>query len=413
MTTETDEYRQSVLAAVQAELVRHASAVVAEVDRLRDEGRRERAELRTEFTEQLRQIVAALEQVQQRAEHGIERTRQTLEQRLTESDARTARRIDDVSSGIDGMVQAAARPVLATVRDDVEALSYKVDGLDTNLRKFDEQAARMVTYFNDVTQRMEQRQDELSAALKDDVAGQIGSIKQLVEDNDSAIRRFQNEVGQSVTQKLNDAEDRFNSRLLAAESRMKEEAGQKIAEIDAHVGRVASGLDDTMVVLNDRIAGLDDRFADTDHRIDGIQESIKGLDSSELDELKEKLSTAAGEAMLVRIEMERLEKGVNEKTDGLAVRISEVETNLADATLDVSTAVQLDRMEEIERALLELDPTKFVRKDEAAGGALSPLAPPSNDALKIPDRGADGNLGIDYSAIVSAEEHRHDRDAGH
>ena len=36
---------------------------------------------------------------------------------------------------------------------------------------------------------------------------------------------------------------------------MKEDAGQKIAEIDAHVGRVSAGLDETMIVLNDRIVG--------------------------------------------------------------------------------------------------------------------------------------------------------------
>ena len=31
--------------------------------------------------------------------------------------------------------------------------------------------------------------------------------------------------------------------------------------------------------------------------------------------------------------------------------------------MDVSTSVQLDRLEEIERALIELDPNQFVRKD--------------------------------------------------
>ena len=77
----------------------------------------------------------------------------------------------------------------------------------------------------------EQRQDDLAETLKTDVTAQIDALKRMVEDNDSAVRRFQNEVGQSVTSKLNDAEDRFNNRLLAAESRMKEDAGQKIAEL--------------------------------------------------------------------------------------------------------------------------------------------------------------------------------------
>jgi uncharacterized protein YicC (UPF0701 family) len=365
MSTEIDEFRQSLVAAVQAELERHASAVVAEVDRLRDEGRRERAEIRAELTEQIRSLAQAVEQVQRNSEQHTDRARQALEQRLEESEARQTRRLGDATSGIDGLVEAAARPYLATVKDEQDALGRRVEHLDSNLRKFDEQAARMVTYFNDVSQQMEQRQDELGEALQTDVTSKIDTIQKLVEENDSAIRRFQNEVGQSVTQKINDAEDRFNNRLLATETRMKEESGQKIAEIDVHVSRVSSGLDETMTVLNDRIAGLDDRFVEVGRRIDGVEESVKGVDQEALDELKEKMSSAAGEAMLVRIEMERLEKGVTEKTDGLAVRLTEVETNLADTTLDVSTAVQLDRMEEIERALLELDPSKFVLKDES------------------------------------------------
>ena len=231
----------------------------------------------------------------------------------------------------------------------------------------------MVTYFTDLTQSMEQRQDQASAELRTEVAGQVDGLKKLVDDNDSAIRRFQNEVGQSVSQRIGEAEDRFNNRLLAAETRIKEDSGQKIADIDAHVGRVSAGLDETMTVLNDRIGEVVDRFDTIGDRIDQVEQSVKGIDQDAIEELKDKMSAAAGEAMLVRIEMERLEKNVNERSDSIVVRINEVEAALADATMDVSTAVQLDRLEEIERALLELDPNKFVLKDEvlqkSTGGA--------------------------------------------
>ena len=53
---------------------------------------------------------------------------------------------------------------------------------------------------------------------------------------------------------------------------------------------------------------IDSRFVESDRRIDEIDESIEGVDQNALDELKDKMSTAVGEAMLVRIEMERLEK---------------------------------------------------------------------------------------------------------
>lgn len=383
MTSEIDEFRKGLVAAVQAELERHASAVVAEVDRLREEGQRERAEMRQEFREQIASIAAAVDQNQSNAAAYTDQSRSTIEQKIADAEARQTRRLDDATSGLDGLVTEAVRPVVGDLRDEYEAMSRKVDGLDTNLRKFDEQAARMVTYFNDVSSQMEAKQDELGAALKNDIADQLASLKQLVEENDSAVRRFQNEVGQSVSSKMNDAEDRFNNRLLAAESRMKEDAGQQIADIQAHVGRVSTGLDDTMAVLNERIAKFEDRFVETDRRIEGLAKSVEGIDEEALDELKDKMSSAAGEAMLVRIEMERLEKSVAEKTDGLVVRMTDVETQLQDATMDVSTAVQLDRLEEIERSLLELDPNQFVRKDES-----------SNESVKNDATDADGDVGV-------------------
>lgn len=409
MTKDIDRFRESLVAAVQAELERHAGAVVAEVDRLREQQERERAALRAELDGQIRVLAQAIEDGQGHADAQLARVREAFEQRLVDAESRQTRRVDDLASGIEGLVDQAARPLLAHVTGEQQALNTRIENLDANLRRFDEQAARMVTYFNDVSQQMEQRQDDLAATLTNDIAARIETIKQLVEENDSAIRRFQNEVGQTVSQKINDAEDRFNNRLLAAESRMKEDAGQKIADIDAHVGRVSAGLDDTMTVLNDRIAAMDDRFVTIGRRIEAVEEAVSGVDQSALDELKDKMSAAAGEAMLVRIEMERLEKSVAERSDDLVVRITEVETQLADATMDVSTAVQLDRLEEIERAVAELDPSKFVLRDPTEGpwtGSMQGFAPPSTQSLENGDAVADAPSGIDMSAIVAADEQR-------
>ena len=84
MTTESDDFRQSLVAAVEAELKRHASAVVAEVDRLRDEGRRDRAELRAELTQQLSSLALSVDQVKSRSDEAAEKVRGTIQQQLTE-----------------------------------------------------------------------------------------------------------------------------------------------------------------------------------------------------------------------------------------------------------------------------------------------------------------------------------------
>jgi hypothetical protein len=45
------------------------------------------------------------------------------------------------------------------------------------------------------------------------------------------------------------------------------------------------------------------------------------------------------------------------------LRLTEVETQLQDQAMDTETAVQLERLEEVERALIALDPSQFVRVD--------------------------------------------------
>jgi hypothetical protein len=406
MTSEIDEFRTSLVAAVQAELERHASAVVKEVDRLRDETRREHDELRSELMRKLSEVTQEISEGTGASERRFDTFKTQFEQRLTDAEARQTRRLDDLTAGLEGMVAATARPVLADLREENESIVRRVDGLDANLRRFDEQAARMVTYFNDVSQQMEKRQDEMAETVRNDVGVRVDELKRLVEDNDASVRRFQNEVGQSVTQKLNDAEDRFNNRLLAAESRIQEDAGQKIAEIDLHVSRVSTSLDESLNVVNDRITGIDERHTETDRRLEELAESVKGIDQSALDELKEKMSAAAGEAMLVRIEMERFEKAANEKSDALSIRMTEVETTLQDQVMDVSTAVQLDRLEEIERALVELDPTQFVRKDGNDPTVANGDGHESQDSVENGSKAADASSGPDIGAIIAAAEGR-------
>ena len=409
MTTDIDEFRTSLIAAVQAELERHASAVVAEVDRLRDESRRERAELRAELTAAIERAAQSSGNATAHTDEQVAALKTQIEERVRDAEQRQTRRLDDVTASIEGLVAEAARPMMSDLRADYEGLTTRIDGLDTNLRKFDEQAARMVTYFNDVSHQMEERQQELADKIDADVGSQVAELRRLVDENDSAVRKFQTEVGQSVTQKLNDAEDRLNGRLLATESRVKEESGQKIAEIDIHVSRVSGNLDESLGVINDRISAIDDQFVETGRRIEQVEEAVKGVDQDALEDLKERMSSAAGEAMLVRIEMERLDKSVGERTDSLAVRMTEVESQLQDQTLDVSAAVQLDRLEELERAITELDPTQFVRRDgpdPTIATGSDAFAAPGQEAVQNQDPPADAPGGPDIAAIIASAEGR-------
>jgi hypothetical protein len=142
------------------------------------------------------------------------------------------------------------------------------------------------------------------------------------------------------------------------------------------------------------MSGLEGRLDEHQTAMDEMAAKVEAVDETALDELREKLSSAVGEAMLVRIEMERLDKNVGEKLDGLVVRVTDVETQLADQTMDVSTAVQLERLEELERAVAEIDPTTFVKKSELDGGRGARA-----------DRGNGSHRTGDFSPPGDAVEH--------
>ena len=58
--------------------------------------------------------------------------------------------------------------------------------------------------------------------------------------------------------------------------------------------------------------------------------------------------------------------------DKTVVRIVELETQVQEQHLDVETAVQLERLEEVERALIALDPNQFVRRSDVAVTSSGP-----------------------------------------
>ena len=116
-------------------------------------------------------------------------------------------------------------------------------------------------------------------------------------------------------------------------------------------------------------------------RMDALAADVAKVDEEAINAVKEQLSSAVGEAMLVRIEVDRFMATQEERFDATSLRMTEIESQLAD-TMDVSEAVQLERLEEIERALIELDPNQFVRKvdvnnNNGGGGFSAPTTSPT------------------------------------
>ena len=152
--------------------------------------------------------------------------------------------------------------------------------------------------------------------------------------------------------------------MLATEARINEQVGQRIADIDAYVGRVSVGLDEAVTTLSDRIAGTDARTAEIIASLDAFAGRLDAVDVAALDDLKDRFGGVAGEVELIRIETERFQESMGGSMDKALGRIVELETQLQDQNLDVEIAVQLERLEEVERALIALDPAQFVRHSE-------------------------------------------------
>jgi hypothetical protein len=366
MSEEIQEMQRQIVNAVQQELTRFSGDVATNIAQLREEisaGSAARAELE----QQVQALAGALERSQ--AANATYRTelQQLLEARLTEFSAATKKRhdemnvrlgrvVDEANVGITAAVESAARPILKQIEHRQDAVETDVRALDNSIRKFDEQAGQMVNHINSVTTAIDARLERITADVNGSFDERFATVVMRIDEVSATAARQQAEVSNIVGTRVDASEERITERMLGLETRLGDEIGQRVADIDAHVGRIGAGLDDAVITLNDRIAKADARFTEVEAEFAAIREDLANVDADAIDEIKEKVSSALGQAELVRIEMDRFQETIKENLDQTAVRLTEIETTVQDQHMDVETAVQLERLEEVERAVLMLDP---------------------------------------------------------
>ncbi len=376
MTDHADTTRSAIVTAVQQELNRFSKQVSSEVQRLRDELATERA-ARAQSEEIVRTLLPAIE-------HRLAEFSAQTKRRHDETDVRIDRVADETSVGLAAAVESAARPVVKQLEHRQSQLEQDVSSLDRSVRKFDGQAAALVRHLNAIAEATEARLDEVSDQVAEQLDGRLTAMSIRLDEVSAQAARQQAEVSNSVGARVDQAEDRINDRIVTAEGRINETLGQRIADIDAYVGRVSAGLDEAVATISDRIAGTEARVDEVNRSIDAMGARLDDVDIDAIDEMKDRVASAAGEVELVRIEVERFQKTMGDSMDKTLGRIVDLETQLQEQHMDVETAVQLERLEEVERALLALDPGQFVRREEAkayassaASSAHDPLTPPS------------------------------------
>lgn len=349
-----------------------------------------REEMRAEFAQQLDALTARVEANQEANDRYQGALQAALEERLAEfanHQHQTLTTINNKLASLPSLVQFAV--VSQGLRDYLEhkttAVETQIDELHKSTRRFDEQAASMASHINETVAALSKRMDDGDQVVTRVIEQRIGDVRVLVDQAAADVARQLAEHSQILSQRVDTIDMKMVDRALAMEERINEHNGAKLANLEASLGRIGAGFDDALGAVSKRIVDLEASLLEVGDRMDGLAADVARVDEEAINAVKEQLSSAVGEAMLVRIEVDRFIAAQEEKFDAAALRMSDIESQLAD-NMDVSEAVQLERLEEIERALLELDPNQFVRKSDATGGAQpaptpTPTLPPSDVGL--------------------------------
>lgn len=294
--------------------------------------------------------------------------------RVTELEARLERLADDMTLGLDARVESAAQALQLRLDQATSALTSRVAETEAAAARAAEQDVALKRRLDEATSAIGQRIEESLTALAARMDERNVALSKRIEENTVALQRQLQQADEVHAKELERLSNSYDDRLSALELRVGEEVGTRVAALEATIGRVSSSVDEAMVSLSQRLADAEASAIDFEERLTKVTAIAEKVDEEAIEQLKEKLSNAIGEATLVHIEMDRLTENLDERFDRVQVRMAEVESKVADS-MDVSTAVQLDRLEELERAVAELDPSRLVGGPEP-GALRGPLLPP-------------------------------------
>ena len=374
----SDAHTTAILTAVEQQLTRYFGAMAARADAVQQAGEAGRAELVHHFQQQIDVLRGELEHSREENDN-YERALQTaIEDRLTEFasgqhwrfgeiEGRLERVSQEITVGLPSHIEAATTPLQERFDRTTEMLASRIEELQKAARRFDEQSSALVHHVNNATTTLGQQLDDAAVAFSERLDERSSALGQRVDESMSVMRTQVADQVTGFTRKLDENDARVVDRMLSMEERINEQTGSRMAAVEATMGRISSGIDEAIVALSHRVIELENNNHELLGRLDEIAEKVQAVDEDAINQLRDQMSSAIGESMLVRIELERVASSTGEQFDKINVRVSELAAQMTDTELDVSTAIQLERLEEIERALIELDPDQFVRKNELNG----------------------------------------------
>jgi hypothetical protein len=319
--------------------------------------------------QQLSRYFTAMNERMDALHRGVEHERQSTEQRVRdlahqqhrrflELEQYVQQRFDQIetATGIDDETMLEIRQ---TVRGDIDRsfgeVRHRLDELVAADQRLDEQgtalAVRLVSTADALAKRMDGGDQQLTETVD-------GRLQALHGELSAAIETVTGQLHERATLlqgRIDSSEARGVDRSLDLEQRMKDELGRKSAEMDAGLGRAAAGFDEAMIAVSRRVLDLENTIHHTDLKIAEIAAQVGELDETVIEELRGQVAQATAAASAVRAELDAVVSATHEHLESSKARLDAMEEKVDDA-LDVSTAVQLDRLDELERQMLVLEP---------------------------------------------------------
>lgn len=160
-------------------------------------------------------------------------------------------------------------------------------------------------------------------------------------------------LSQQFMSKLDGTERQLVDRLLQLEARVKEEQGTRIAHIESTVGRIGAGFDESVGAMSQRVLSLDTKLHELTLRVDEIAQHAGQGGVADLDALRAQAAAAASEAASARAELARIAATITRQFDHHASILAELEAR-SGGTVDADSAIQVERLDELERQVLRL-----------------------------------------------------------
>ncbi|MEI6402524.1 MAG: hypothetical protein WCP59_10080 [Actinomycetota bacterium] len=234
-------------------------------------------------------------------------------------------------------------------------------------RQVDTQRAVTTESLESQRRENEAYQEALRAALEDRLTAfaqhqheRLVAMEEQVDDLSARPAAAEATDTSGLMSRLDATERQLVDRLVELEHRINDEQGRRIAELEAVVGRLGNGFDEAISALSQRLLDLDGRVADLTLRTDDLAATSSAVSAVEVDSLREMASAAASDTVMMRFELDRLTSTATKHFDHQAARLAEIEQTLHE-NRDVAAAVQLDRLDEVERQLIALDPALAAR----------------------------------------------------